>query len=487
MKKNKNYIVWTRCAIVFLLFLSAALSSCSNDDLQAKNFSADVLKLTLSSTDMVLDQSMFQQKFSFKWSTGDNKGTGASISYKLEIDKKENNFANAVEYDFGKNRYDFDINVATLNSILLTTFNGEAGKAIALQARITATFGDKGVAPQTSVVDFNLTPYKPLSTELFMVGDASPNGWDITKASALTAQTANPVVFVYSGQLSKGKFKFAVNTDSCFCQDFYTKDGADAGKLVYNSGGSGSDLQWEITKAGLYKITVNILKLTIVIEEQSSPAFTQLWIVGDASPSGWNIDTPEAFTVTDNPFIFTYEATLIPGNFKILAGAKGNWCGEWFRPLVNNQVLTETGVAQNSGCDVDNSWQVTTQTAGRYKITLDISTNVIKITLVEVYLIGSATPNGWNMGSLLPMTKNGSVYTYSGPLTAGEFKFTKYNTNWCEGTEITAVSANQAITNTNFTIRDKCDGDDNKWVVSAAQAGNHTITLDLSTNVLTIN
>lgn len=487
MKKNKSYIVWTRSLIVFLLVFTAALSSCSTDDLKAKYFSADELKLTLSSTDMVLDQSMFQQKFAFKWTTGDNKGTGASISYKLEIDKKENKFANAIEYDFGKNKFDFDINIATLNSLLLTTFNGEPGKAIALQARITATFADKSVAPQTAVVDFKLTPYKPLSTELFMVGDATPNGWDITKASALTAQAANPVVFVYSGQLSKGKFKFAVNTDSCFCQDFYTKDAADSGKIIHNTGGSGSDLQWEITKAGKYKITVNLLKLTIAIEEQDTPAFTQLWIVGDASPSGWNVDTPEAFIVTDNPFIFTYEANLTPGNFKIMAGTKGGWCGEWFRPLVDNQSITETGVAQNSGCDTDNKWQVTAQTAGRYKITLDISSNVIKIVPVDVYLIGSATPNGWNMGSLLPMTKKGSVYTYSGSLTAGEFKFTKYNTNWCEGTELVAVSANQAITNTKFTNRDKCDIDDNKWVVSAAQAGNHTITLDLSTNILTIN
>lgn len=479
MKKNINYLV------LFILFLSGALSSCSNDDLEAKNFSPDELKITVTNTEMVLDQSMFQQKYAFNWSTGDNKGTGSSISYQLEIDKKGNDFANAIEYDFGKNKFTYEVEIGTLNAILLSTFGGEAGTAMPMQARITATFGDTSVTPQTAVVDFTLTPYQPLSTTLFMVGDATANGWDITKASALTAQSANPVVFVYSGQLKAGNFKFAVNTNDCWCQDFYTKDAADPGKIIHNIGGSGTDLQWKIAKSGMYKITVNLLTLSIAIEEQDTPAFTQLWIVGDASPSGWNIDTPEAFATTDNPFIFTYEANLTPGVFKILAGSRGDWCGQWFRPLKDNQSLTESGVEQNSGCDKDYKWQVTT--AGRYKITLDIATNVIKIVPVEVYLIGDASPNGWNMGSFIPMTKSGSVYTYSGPLTAGEFKFTKFNTNWCDGTEIVPVSGSQSITNTNFKNRNNCDGDDNKWIVSAAQAGNHTITLDLAANTLTIN
>ena len=91
------------------------------------------------------------------------------------------------------------------------------------------------------------------------------------------------------------------------------------------------------------------------------------------------------------------------------------------------------------------------------------------------------------MGSFVPMEKNGNVYTYTGPLTEGEFKFTKFNTNWCEGTEIIAATPNQSIIDTNFLYRDNCEGDDNKWLVSAMQAGNYTIVIDLENNTLTIN
>ncbi|WP_417354511.1 SusF/SusE family outer membrane protein [Flavobacterium sp.] len=482
MKTLKHISYWAALPFIALLMLF----SCNNDDLQNDIVQAGPLQLSVTANEMVLEPSMYLNNFTFSWTTGSNQNTGSSISYKLEIDKAENDFSNPVEYDFGTNRYAFDLNIATLNQILITTFGAEPDTPVALQARLTASFAEGSLEPQTSVVDLVFTPYRPLTTALYIVGDATPNGWDITNATAMMQSSDNPSEFVYNGQLSTGNFKFAVNQDDCWCQDFYTKNPEDPNKIVFNEGGSGDDLQWTIEEAGMYEVTVNVLDLTISIETVDAPPFTQLWIVGDASPSGWNIDTPEAFTATENPFIFTYEATLTPGNFKILAGATGDWCGQWYRPLIDNQVLTETTVEQNSGCDVDNKWLVTEETAGRYKITLDTANNTIHITPVEVYLIGDASPNGWSMGALEPMDKNGSTYTWTGELAAGEFKFTKFNTNWCEGTEIVAATPNQSITNTNFNYRHNCEGDDNKWVVSAAQAGTHTITINLDTNTLII-
>ena len=61
-------------------------------------------------------------------------------------------------------------------------------------------------------------------------------------------------------------------------------------------------------------------------------------IVGDASPSGWDVNNPVAFKQDlTNPLFFTLECSLNEGNFKLLTGTKGDWCGEWYRPLVDNQ------------------------------------------------------------------------------------------------------------------------------------------------------
>ena len=85
------------------------------------------------------------------------------------------------------------------------------------------------------------------------------------------------------------------------------------------------------------------------------------------------------------------------------------------------------------------------------------------------------------------MQKNGSIYTWTGNLTAGSFKFTKFNTTWCDGTELVAMTQDQSISNTSFQERIKCaggDATDLKWKVNSA--GNHTITLNLDTNTLNI-
>ena len=488
MKPTKNIIQLGRKLFrAFPLAILLLVLACNSDDLSDQIIGAEELKLSATGTEMVLEPAMYQQKFKFSWTTGNSHGTSSAIFYKLQLDKAGNDFASALEYDLGKNIFSHEMTIPDLNDMLLNTFGGEAGTPLAMQARIIATFGNASVETQMHTLDLLLTPYNPLTSTLYMVGSAAPSGWDIANATQMEQSETNPMEFTYSGALSSGEYKFAVNTETCWCQDFYTRDPEDESKMVYNIGGSGDDIKWTLADGGMYKVTVNILELTHTIEELEQPMFNQLWIVGDASPSGWNIDTPEPFTQTSNPFVFTYEGYFTPGTFKILAGATGDWCGQWYRPLVDNQVLTETTVEQNSGCEVDNKWQVTEATEGRYKITLDTANDVIHITPVEVYLIGNATPNGWNMGSFVPMEKNGNVYTYTGPLTEGEFKFTKFNTNWCEGTEIIAATPNQSIIDTNFLYRDNCEGDDNKWLVSAMQAGNYTIVIDLENNTLTIN
>lgn len=487
MKKLYNLKSWNR-KLLFLLPLAALLvvMGC-REELASQQYETSELSLKTAEINELLPN-MYNSNYGFTWTAGNNMGTNSAITYKLEIDKKENNFAHPQVYEVGKNLYSYDIKIGDLNTLLVKTYGATPGKAFTMQARITATFSDSSVKAQTAVTDFTVTPFKPFTDELFIVGDATPNGWDITKATALTKSTTDPSEFTYYGQLSSGNFKLPVNQNSDWKQDFYTKDPTDDSKMVYNEGGSGADLQWVIDTAGLYKITVNLISLSIKIEKMNAPQFSDIYIVGDASPSGWDVSNPVAFKQDKtNPFIFTLECSLTAGNFKILAGAKGDWCGDWYRPMVDDQGLVNGAVQQLKGCDPDLKWKVSSGDEARYKITLNAANNTIKFEKVDVYLIGDATPNGWNMGTLAPMQKNGSVYTYTGPLTAGALKFTKFNTTWCDGTELVAKTKDQSITNGAFSEREKCEGGDAtdlKWKVTAA--GNYTITLNLDTNTLNI-
>lgn len=485
MKKN----IFIKTVYVLSALLMALLNTSCEDTLSDPIFEYNnELKLTVSHSDLVLQESKQNDKLTFNWTTGTNKGTSASISYKLQIDKAENNFANAVEYDLGVNVFSQSLTVKNLNFILLNTFGLTPGVSQNFEAKIIATVAGLEEEPQVSVVPFSLTAYQPVSETLFLVGDATSAGWNIANAVEMTASATVPGTFVYQGSLTVGSFKFPVNRNDCWCQDFYTKDAANAAKIVYNNGGSGDDLQWQITQSGQYKITVDLLNLTIAIERLTAPPFSQIWIVGDASPSGWNIDSPQAFTQsTSNPFIFTYEAQLTAGSFKILAGATGNWCGEWYRPVTDGQVLSATAVVQSSGCDPDNQWRISSADAGRYKITLNTSNNTISIQKVNLYIVGDAGPNGWNIATPTAMTYSNGIYTFSGQLNVGEFKISKFKGDWCDGDWINPATPNQSVLDGSYIITNGCNGPDNKWKVQSGTAGTHTISINLDANTMTIN
>lgn len=55
----------------------------------------------------------------------------------------------------------------------------------------------------------------PIKTStLFMVGDATPNGWSIDAPTPFTASEADPMVFEWTGSLNKGEMKLCLTTGS---------------------------------------------------------------------------------------------------------------------------------------------------------------------------------------------------------------------------------------------------------------------------------
>jgi hypothetical protein len=103
----------------------------------------------------------------------------------------------------------------------------------------------------------------------------------------------------------------------------------------------------------------------------------------------------------------------------------------------------------------------------------------------RVYMVGDATPAGWDISQPTIMEKNGNVHTYNGVLKAGGIKFpTKYA--W-DGPTYMAPTADQEITKAGIKdgkilYTEKGDPDQKFKVVDA---GTYKITLD--TEKLTIN
>ena len=486
---------FTKNFFLLALLLGIGMSSCETDELEDPTLENvdNELELRLSEEAVELDEKFITNELGFEWTTGTNKGTGAAIRYTLQIDRAGNDFENPLllPVQDEKIQYTYAVDHGTLNNRLLNA-GLEPGETYELEARIIAEVAAENVEDQMASANFTVTTYKPVSNKLFVLGDATPNGWDIGNATQLQASTAERGVFTWEGPLTEGNFKFAVNRDNCFCQDFYTKDANDDNVIVYNEGGSGDDVQWTVTEADNYRIRVDLLNRTFFMQPVEDAPFSEIYMVGDATESGWNVDSPAAFTQNEeDPFLFTYEGNLNPGNFKILAGELGDFCGEWYRPLVDGQAPIDAAVDQRAGCDPDYNWTVTEETAGRYEVILNTLDNTIEFRKINLYIVGDGSPSGWDINTPMALTYDNGDFVFNGELgtvnPTGEFKFGNQQGDWCGGEWVNSANPSQSVSNSEFIITTGCEGPDNKWKLQEGDAGTYEIRINLDAGTMSIN
>lgn len=154
-----------------------------------------------------------------------------------------------------------------------------------------------------------------------------------------------------------------------------------------------------------------------------------LFMVGDATPNGWSIDDPTPFTQNaDDPMLFTWEGTLNTGEMKLCLVA-GSWDNPFIRPANDQETISKSNVSGQTfvmwAGDPDNKWRVTD--AGKYRLTFDMrnwtmSTEYLgekekpavePISLEHLYIIGSATPGGWDWGQATELTKSSDYILYT--------------------------------------------------------------------------
>lgn len=224
------------------------------------------------------------------------------------------------------------------------------------------------------------SPNPPYDT-LLLIGDATKGGWSFDKATSLSQSSSDHFIFTYTGPLVAGEFKIATAKD--FGAPFYrpTTNHQDLSAVTMQVNAGDPDNKWQITAstAGVYKIIVNLHNNTISIVNQAilTPPYTQLWLIGDATPGGWSLDNATPMTVsTSNPFIFTYKGAFVAGEFKI--GTAKDFGAPFYRPSTNHADLAVNSVQVTAG-DPDNKWIITNATAGTYLLTLNTQSNSITI------------------------------------------------------------------------------------------------------------
>lgn len=221
------------------------------------------------------------------------------------------------------------------------------------------------------IIDGNL----PIKTStLYMVGDATPNGWSIDAPTPFQPTEEDPLVFEWEGNLNAGEMKLCLTPgswDAPFIRP--VNNGEEIGKTaisgaVFTMHAGDPDNKWRVAEAGVYQLSFNLRDWTMdasYLREQDGPQIEPietetLYLVGDASPlNEWNIDNPTPVEKRSQ-YEFVYEGVLYAGELKACL-KPGDWNASFIRPATPDVKISENGIEDNSfifTAGPDNKWKV---------------------------------------------------------------------------------------------------------------------------------
>lgn len=456
-----------------LLLAAISLFSSCKDEYEPEIDMGSPIELSVSDQKITLSQEfMYNTAISFSWTSGTNQGTGSSISYMLELDIAGNDFASSQVYEMGKGVYEKLFTVDELNDLLLEEWGKDTGSSVSIEARITAKVSHESVDDDISApVEFKVTSYDPVSETLYLLGDATPNGWDADNATPLTPDESNPTIFGYQGIMNEGDFIFITTLGQRL--PAYTK-GDDNTDLFYRTDESQPENTFLIGEKGMYSVSVNLLEETVSYELLPGPPYDVLYIIGSATSAGWDIaNAPEVPQNPGNLYQFIYEGVLTEGEFKFPVNRNTDWQQDMF---MRDTTDASKIYLHEGGNPDDNKWEITHE--NHYTITLDLAEYTIDIDTFELYIIGSATPVGWDIANAIELEQDPDewyIFRYIGELGEGEFKFpVNRQTDWQQD-----MYMKDPDDPTKMYRHVGGEEDDNKWTLTAEEAGNYILTLNI--------
>ena len=339
-----------------------------------QNKGEEELALSVSTDTVVLKQrESSSQAIELVWTSGTNHGTGSAIAYELQIDVEDSNsaFAGGIHWDLGKTTSrTLSFSHTEWQDTLLAYFPAiPLEEYTTLQARVIATIVMTQEIQVSPVITFIVMPYVERAQELYMVGNATPNGWDAQRAQYMRQDAEDQSLFTYEGVLNRGEFKLLLKPGEWL--PCYVRNAEDSTKMVYRATEKDyPDCKWWISKKSNYRIEANVDNLTMTVidlgGDYEEPIFYEIYMIGDATPGGWSWDRVTALVQDDEDINhFSYSGPLFAGEIKFPTEIVHDWSGQFLLAPAPNCAPTAEGtyVVGNSP---DNKWVI--PTAGEWKI-----------------------------------------------------------------------------------------------------------------------
>ncbi len=239
-----------------------------------------------------------------------------------------------------------------------------------------ATTGFYKIVVNFQTNKYTVTPVA-LPSNLYIVGDATPGGWSnpVPTPSQQFTKLDN-VTFAIVVNLTAGNSYLFLPVNGDWSHKFGgASDGTASGGGALLSDGDvpGSNTPAPST-TGLYRIVVNFGTNTYTV----TPVPSSLFIVGDATPGGWNnpVPVPSQQFTQSAPGLFTLSIPLTTSKSYLLLPVNGDWSHKFGG--ATDGTATGGGDLLADG-DVPGSNTPAPATSGTYTMTVDFTTMKYKV------------------------------------------------------------------------------------------------------------
>lgn len=324
------------------------------------------------------------------WANPEYASDSNSFKYIVQIDSAGRNFSKAVSFQLiGKRTMSFI--AKDLNNLMLN-FGFQYNRAYDLDFRVISSYGNNNERRTSNTLRIRATTYKipprvtlPSSGRLYIVGDATQGGWNNPMpVPSQELSRLDETTFGGIFQLNGGKQYLVLPLNNGDWSNKYSV-ASNALPGLAAGGNFGYNLPDNFpgpAANGLYKLQMDFQegKFTVTPFTQQHGLPSELFIVGDATPGGWNNPVPvpaQRFTRI-NSTRFEMTINLTAGKNYLFLPENGSWGKKY--GAVDNQA---PGIKNNGGpMKPEGQDMPSPDASGNYKITVDFMTNTY--TLVKL-------------------------------------------------------------------------------------------------------
>jgi starch-binding outer membrane protein SusE/F len=270
--------------------------------------------------------------------------------YTIQIDSAGRNFSKAVD--------------VVVSGVLSDTFTAKQINTVALgfgfsynvpynmDVRVVSSYANNNEQLSSNVITISVTPYvvppkvpPPVSKELFLVGDATPGGWN-NPVPVPTQQFEMIDSVDYGGvfNLIGGKQYLILPVNGDWTNKYAVADNSIAG--LSGGGAFGYNLTANFPgpdNSGMYTILVNFQAGTFSVTPYTQVLPDSLFLVGDATAGGWNnpVPVPNQVFSRINASQFSISVPLTGGKQYLMLPVNGDWTNKF--AVANSSVPASGG------------------------------------------------------------------------------------------------------------------------------------------------